>query len=92
MRAVKGYTKHDYILFCKETGGEAFGFETLKDAAEYFRKFYIDLTERQATEMIETDLNGDWILFDDGSVIFEYYGKYYNEDVTDEMREKGYNE
>lgn len=26
MKAVKGYTKHDYIMICKEEGGEVFSF------------------------------------------------------------------
>ena len=39
MKAVKGYTKHDYIMICKEEGGEAFSFASIDEAAGYFSMF-----------------------------------------------------
>lgn len=36
MKAVKGYTKHDYIMICKEEGGEVFSFASIDEAAGYF--------------------------------------------------------
>lgn len=37
MKAVKGYTKHDYIMICKEEGGEVFSFASIDEAAGYFQ-------------------------------------------------------
>ena len=39
MKAVKGYTKHDYIMICKEEGGEVFSFASIDEAAGYFSMF-----------------------------------------------------
>ena len=40
MKAVKGYTKNDYIAICKEEeGGEIFNFKSIDKAAEYIVKF-----------------------------------------------------
>ena len=40
MKAVKGYTKSDYIAICKEEeGGEIFNFKSIDKAAEYIVKF-----------------------------------------------------
>ena len=40
MKAVKGYTKSDYIAICKEEeGGEVFNFKSMGKAAEYIVKF-----------------------------------------------------
>ena len=39
MKAVKGYTKSDYIAICKEEeGGEIFNFKSIDKAAEYIVK------------------------------------------------------
>lgn len=36
MKAVKGYTKNDYIAICKEEeGGEVFNFKSMCEAVEY---------------------------------------------------------
>ena len=40
MKAVKGYTKHDYIMICKEEGGEVFSFASIDEAAGYFSTRY----------------------------------------------------
>ena len=39
MKAVKGYTKHDYTMICKEEGGEVFSFASIDEAAGYFSMF-----------------------------------------------------
>ncbi|MFR6173112.1 MAG: hypothetical protein ACLUJN_16740 [Blautia sp.] len=40
MKAVKGYTKNDYIAICKEEeGGEVFNFKSMCEAVEYIAKF-----------------------------------------------------
>lgn len=40
MKAVKGYTKNDYIAICKEEeGGEVFNFKSMREAVEYIAKF-----------------------------------------------------
>ena len=80
MKAVKGYTKHDYIMICKEEGGEVFSFASIDEAAE--------LPTDVALDGILNDTNCDWIVFDDGSVIFKYYGKGYDESIINEMIEK----
>ena len=39
MKAVKGYTKNDYIAICKEEeGGEVFNFKSMCEAVEYIAK------------------------------------------------------
>ena len=49
-----------------------------------------DRTKQDAIDGIKNDTNCDWILFEDGSVIFRYYGKGYNEKYTDELRNTGH--
>lgn len=40
MKAVKGYTKSDYIaIYKEEEGGEVFNFKSMDKAAEYIVKF-----------------------------------------------------
>lgn len=88
MKAVKGYTKHDYIMICKEEGGEVFGFASIDEAAGYFSMFGHELPTDVALDGILNDTNCDWIVFDDGSVIFKYYGRGYDESIINEMIEK----
>ena len=73
MKAVKGYTKHDYIMISKEEGGEVFSFASIDGAAGYFSMFGHELPTDVALDRILNDTNCDWIVFDDGSVIFKYY-------------------
>ena len=88
MKAVKGYTKHDYIMICKEEGGEVFSFASIDEAAGYFSMFGHELPTDVALDRILNDTNCDWIVFDDGSVIFKYYGRGYDESIINEMIEK----
>ena len=89
MKAVKGYTKSDYIAICKEEeGGEVFNFKSMDKAAEYIVKFLPGSSKKEAVAGIINDTNCDWIVFDDGSVIFKYYGRGYDESVINEMIEK----
>ena len=88
MKAVKGYTKHDYIMICKEEGGEVFIFASIDEAAGYFSMFGHELPTDVALDGILNDTNCDWIVFDDGSVIFKYYGRGYDESIINEMIEK----
>ena len=88
MKAVKGYTKHDYIMICKEEGGEVFSFASIDEAAGYFSMFGHELPTDVALDGILNDTNCDWIVFDDGSVIFKYYGRGYDESIINEMIEK----
>lgn len=88
MKAVKGYTKHDYIMICKEESGEVFSFASIDEAAGYFSMFGHELPTDVALDGILNDTNCDWIVFDDGSVIFKYYGRGYDESVINEMIEK----
>lgn len=89
MKAVKGYTKRDYIITCEKAGGEVFDFASIDEAANYFSIFGQELPTDTAFDRILNDGNCDWIVFDDGSVIFKYYGSGYDEDVINEMIEKG---
>ena len=42
MKAVKGYTKNDYIAICKEEeGGEVFNFKSMCEAVEYLSLIHI---------------------------------------------------
>ena len=88
MKAVNGYTKHDYIMICKEEGGEVFSFASIDEAAGYFSMFGHELPTDVALDRILNDTNCDWIVFDDGSVIFKYYGRGYDESIINEMIEK----
>lgn len=90
MKAVEGLKKHDYIVECKEEGGEVFGFDTIEAAAEYVEKMFPKMTKEEAIDGIKNNTNCDWVLFEDGSVIFRYYGKGYNEKYTDELRNTGH--
>lgn len=89
MNAVKGFSKQEYVRECKEEGGEVFGFISLDEAAEYLCKMTQTITIGEAKAGIENDTNCDWVLFKDGSVIFRYFGKGYNEKYTDELRNTG---
>lgn len=89
MKAVKGYTKHDYTMICKEEGGEVFSFASIDEAAGYFSMFGHEVPTNIALDGILNDTNCDWIVFDDGSVIFKYYGSGYDGSIINEMIEKG---
>ena len=74
MKAVKGYTKNDYIAICKEEeGGEVFNFKSMCEAVEYIAKFLPGSSKKEAVARI-----------------FRYYGKGYDETIINEMRENGY--
>jgi hypothetical protein len=91
MKAVKGYTKNDYIAICKEEeGGEVFNFKSMCEAVEYIAKFLPGSSKKEAVARIINDTNCDWVFFEDESVIFKYYGKGYDETIINEMRENGY--
>ena len=91
MKAVKGYTKNDYIAICQEEdGGESFNFKSMNEAVKYFVKFMPGSLKKEAIARIKNDTNCDWVFFEDGSVIFRYYGKGYNETIINDMRENGY--
>ena len=91
MKAVKGYTKNDYIAICQEEdGGESFNFKSMNEAVKYFVKFMPGSQKKEAIARIKNDTNCDWVFFEDESVIFRYYGKGYDETIINEMRENGY--
>ena len=83
MKAVKGYTKNDYIAICKEEeGGEVFNFKSMCEAVEYIAKFLPGSSKKEAVARIINDTNCDWVFFEDESVIFRYYGKGYDETIA----------
>ena len=62
MKAVKGYTKSDYIAICKEEeGGEVFNFKSMDKAAEYIVKFLPGSSKKEAVAGIINDTNCDWV-------------------------------
>lgn len=71
-----------------QEGGEVFSFASIDEAAGYFSMFGHELPTDVALDGILNDTNCDWIVFDDGSVIFKYYGRGYDESVINEMIEK----
>ena len=60
----------------------------IDEAAGYFSMFGHELPTDVALDGILNDTNCDWIVFDDGSVIFKYYGRGYDESIINEMIEK----
>lgn len=85
MKAVKGYTKEYYKTECIEEGGEPFEFNSLSEAAGHLANMG-GYTVEVAKQGIENDTNCDWILFEDGSVIFRYYGINYDKEYIDQLR------
>lgn len=85
MKAVKGYTKEDYRKECIEEGGEVFEFNSCSEAAQHLANM-AGYTAEIAEEGIKNDTNCDWIIFEDGSVLFRYYGKNYDEDYISGLR------
>lgn len=85
MKAVKGYSKEYYKKECIEEGGEPFEFNSLGEAASHLANMGGYAVE-VAKQGIENDTNCDWILFEDGSVIFRYYGINYDKEYIDQLR------
>ncbi len=56
MKAVKGYTKNDYIAICKEENGEVFEFKTMDEAAGYITKFAPDFSKKKLLQELRTIL------------------------------------
>lgn len=77
MKAVKGYSKDYYKKECAQEGGEAFEFSSMDQAAEHLANMG-GYTLEAARAGIENDTNCDWIYFEDGSVLFRYYGRGYS--------------
>lgn len=62
MKAVKEYTKNDYIAICKEEeGGEVFNFKSMCEAVEYIAKFLPGSSKKEAVARIINDTNCDWV-------------------------------
>ena len=92
MKAVKGYTKSDYIAMAERGRGrrDLLISNQIAEAAEYIVKFLPGSSKKEAVAGIINDTNCDWGFFEDESVIFRYYGRGYNETIINEMRENGY--
>jgi len=87
MKAVIGYTKEEYKKECEADGGEAFEFASLKKAAEQLANMKRCSTE-DAEEGILNGTNCDWILFEDGTVLFRYYGRNFDKKDIEELRNR----
>lgn len=87
MKAVEGYTKEEYKKECEADGGEVFEFASLEEAAEKLA----DMKGYSAEDAEEGILNGtncDWILFEDGTVLFRYYGKNFDKKHIEALRNR----
>lgn len=80
MKQVKGYDKEYYIKECKEDGGSPVEFCDLYEAAQALCKYLktrgwdeADLSQGEAEDSILNDTNCDWILMDDGTVLWRRY-------------------
>ena len=84
MRAVEGYTKGDYKTECVAEGGEVFEFSSLDEAAGHIANM-TGQTIEVARDGILNDTNCDWILFEDGGVLFRYYGRNYDQEYISKL-------
>ena len=91
MKQVKGFTKEYYIEECKNDGGVPILYANMQEAVkalcEYSRtRKYddIELSEEKAEEGIKRSSNCDWILMDDGSVLWHSYPK-----IEEELAKSG---
>ena len=82
MKQVKGFTKEYYIEKCKDDGGVPILYSNMQEAVkalcEYSRTREYDdfkLSEEKAEAGIKRSSNGDWIVMDDGSVLWRSYPK-----------------
>ncbi len=87
MKAVKGFTKEDYKKECIADGGEVFEFASIGEAAESLAS-WMRCTEKVAEDGIRNGTNCDWIVFEDGSVFFRYYGRNYGEEYIKALRDR----
>lgn len=82
MKQVEGFTKEDYIEECKNDGGVPILYANMREAVialcEYTRtRKYNEfkMSETDAEAGIRNSSNCDWILMDDGSVLWRSYPK-----------------
>lgn len=66
MRAVKGYTKEDYLKNAKKSKTREFA--NMEEAVKYVSRVF-KMDKQTAQKSIENDTNCDMIYFEDGSVI-----------------------
>lgn len=82
MKQVEGFTKEYYIEECKNDGGVPILYANMQEAVEALceytrtRKYdEFELSEVDAKVVIKKSSNCDWILMDDGSVLWRSYPK-----------------
>ena len=82
MKQVEGVTKEDYIKECRNDGGVPILYANMQEAVialcEYTRtrKYNeFELSKEDAEAGIRNSSNCDWILMDDGSVLWRRYPK-----------------
>ena len=82
MKQAEGFTKEDYIEECKNDGGVPILYANMQEAVkalcEYtrIRKYNeFEMSEADAEAGIRNSSNCDWILMDDGSVLWRSYPK-----------------
>lgn len=83
MKAVEGFSKEWYKEECKKEGGEPLEIETLDEAVVHLANMK-NLTMENARISIQGSGNCDWVVFEDESVLFRYYGRAYDEAYINE--------
>lgn len=78
MKQVKGYSKEYYIEQCAEEGGAPVEYKDMAEAVDALREILeergrADLTAEKIEDMIVDDTNCDWLLMEDGTVLFRDY-------------------
>lgn len=82
MKQVEGFTKEYYIEECKNDGGVPILYANMQEAVEALCEYTrtreydeFELSEEDAKVVIKRSSNCDWILMDDGSVLWRSYPK-----------------
>lgn len=74
MKQVEGYTKEDYIQECMEQGGRPVEYPDMETAVRALCVRYLNMggfiTPEEAAEGIENETNCDWVIMNDGTVLF----------------------
>lgn len=78
MKQVKGYTKEDYVKQCVEEGGTPVEYKDMAEASDALAAILKErgrtgLTLAEIADRIIDDTNCDWLLMEDGTVLFRDY-------------------
>lgn len=78
MKQVKGYSKAFYVEQCAEEGGTPVKYKNMAEAVAALREILAarggtGLADTEIEDRIIDDTNCDWLLMDDGTVLFRDY-------------------